>query len=165
MGVDVRRIRVGEGELIRTIRLTALLDAPSAFASTHAAESEMTEADWAARATWGADGCDRATFVACGADGQPVGLVGGHRTKEGVVELVSMWTAPEARGAGVGRALVAAVATWARSCGDATLHLWVTRGNDRAQRLYERAGFELDGAHKPLPSDPCKDELRMVLRL
>ncbi len=165
MGVDVRRIQAGEGGLLRTIRLAALQDAPSAFASTYAAESEMTDADWAARAGGGADGCDRATFVACDAEGQPVGLVGGYRPEDGVVELVSMWTAPEAGGAGVGRALVDAVATWARSCGDATLHLWVARGNDGAQRLYERAGFELDGAHKPLPSDPCKDELRMVLRL
>jgi hypothetical protein len=28
-------------------------------------------------------------------------------------------------------------------------------------RLYEAAGFRLTGGHQPLPSDPCKDELRM----
>lgn len=45
------------------------------------------------------------------------------------------------------------------------VELWVTRGNDAAVRLYETAGFRLTGGHQPLPSDPCKDELRMRLPL
>jgi hypothetical protein len=28
-------------------------------------------------------------------------------------------------------------------------------------RLYEATGFRLTGDYQPLPSDPCKDELRM----
>jgi ribosomal protein S18 acetylase RimI-like enzyme len=35
------------------------------------------------------------------------------------------------------------------------------RGNDAAQQLYESMGFIVTGDHKPLPSDPCKDEVRM----
>ena len=44
------------------------------------------------------------------------------------------------------------------------VELWVTRGNDRAVRLYESAGFRATGDHQPLPSDPCRDELRMRRR-
>jgi hypothetical protein len=29
--------------------------------------------------------------------------------------------------------------------------------------LYQRAGFALTGDYQPLPSDPCRDELRMDL--
>jgi hypothetical protein len=43
--------------------------------------------------------------------------------------------------------------------------LWVTRGNEPAQRLYQSIGFRVTGEHQPLPSDPCKDEVRMVLGL
>jgi ribosomal protein S18 acetylase RimI-like enzyme len=57
--------------------------------------------------------------------------------------------------------LVDAVLGWARQSGASTVELWVTRGNDAAVRLYEAHGFLPTGHHQPLPSDPCKDELRM----
>ena len=91
--------------------------------------------------------------------GECVGLVGGHQAETGDhVDLVSMWTAPAARGKGVGAALVDAVIEWADG---RAVELWVTRGNDAALRLYERCGFVETGDHQPLPSDPCKDEIRM----
>ena len=61
--------------------------------------------------------------------------------------------------------LVGAVLDWAAAAGARTVGLWVTRGNDRALRFYERAGFTVTGDVQPLPSDPCKDEIRMVLQL
>jgi GNAT superfamily N-acetyltransferase len=82
-----------------------------------------------------------------------------------VVELVSMWTSAAVRGAGIGRRLVDAVIDWARQTGADRVDLWVTRGNDAAAQLYESIGFEVTGDHQPLPSDPCKDEVRMRLPL
>jgi ribosomal protein S18 acetylase RimI-like enzyme len=73
-----------------------------------------------------------------------------------------MWVAPAYRGTGVAAELVDAVLAWAESSGAATVALWVTRGNDRAMRLYKRLGFEVTGEVQPLPSDPCKDEIRML---
>ena len=75
-----------------------------------------------------------------------------------MIELVSMWTSPVGRGQGLGAKLVNKVIEWAD--GDA-VELWVTHGNDNAQRLYARHGFAVTGEVAPLPSDPCKDELRM----
>ena len=43
--------------------------------------------------------------------------------------------------------------------------LWVTRGNAPAQLLYESMGFRETGEYQPLPSDPCADEIRMILHL
>ena len=161
-GVDVRRLRAGEAGGLREIRLRALADAPSAFGSTLAREHCQPPGYWDHVAGRGATSARSATFVAV--DGERfVGLVGSFvEEATGAAHLVSMWTAPEARGRGVGAALVRAVLDWATAAGATEVGLWVTRGNDAAVRLYERAGFTPTGAYQPLASDPCKDELRMV---
>jgi hypothetical protein len=41
----------------------------------------------------------------------------------------------------------------------------VTRGNAPAHGLYQSMGFRETGGYQPLPSDPCKDEVRMALCL
>lgn len=180
MEVLVRRIRAEEGALLRSVRLAALADAPSAFGSSYAAEVDQPDDFWTDRAMLGAAGERSVTFFAIAdaiADADPmadsvagesvVGLVSAYRPDPArlTVELVSMWVAPAHRRAGVAAALVAAVVSWARDADMASVELWVTRGNDGAVRLYEAAGFRLTGDHQPLPSDPCKDELRMRLPL
>ncbi len=162
----VRRIRPDEGATLRDVRLEALADVPSAFASTYARETLQTAEDWADRARAGSAGWERATFFAV-ADGGIVGLVGGYRPEPTStrVELVSMWTHPAARRTGVGRHLVDAVLDWARTGGARAVDLWVTRGNVGAENLYRAMGFVDAGDHQPLPSDPCKDEVRMRLDL
>ena len=77
------------------------------------------------------------------------------------IELVSMWVSPAQRRAGIAAELVEAVVGWAHATDAASVDLWVTRGNDAAVRLYEAAGFRKTGEHQPLPSNPCKDELRV----
>lgn len=164
--VVVRRILVDEAERLRCVRLAALSDSPAAFASTYAREEQLTDDDWAERARSGASGPGRATFLALDGD-DVVGLVGGYRADETEpgVELVSMWTAPSARRSGVGRLLVGAVVDWARSVGAAQVDLWVVRGNGSAEGFYRAMGFADTGHFQPLPSDPCRDELRMTLVL
>jgi len=159
MTISTRRVRPDDSDLLKRVRLAALLDTPTAFASTFAAESQATDERWAALAEQRSAGPDHATFFAVDGD-DAVGLVGGHRIDTGTVQLVSMWTAPVARGNGVGEMLVGAVVEWAAG---AAVELWVTRGNDAAQRLYERCGFAETGDSQVLPSDPCKDEVRMRL--
>ena len=164
--VVVRRIRAGEGELLKRVRLVALRDSPFAFGSTYEAEVGRSDEEWAQRAGLGAAGTDRATFLAI-EGARLVGIAGGYRHDEvrTEVELVSMWTSPLARRVGVGRRLVTSVLEWAGATGARHVGLWVTRGNEPAQALYGSIGFEVTGEFQPLPSDPCKDEIRMVLRL
>ena len=157
--VRVRRIRPDDAEQLRATRLAALLDTPSAFAKTHAEEVEYPPEAWEYRAAHSAAG-DDSTSLFAEIDGEVVGIVGGYRPEPGLVELVSMWVAPDGRGRGAGAALVGAVAEWA---GDDPVELWVTRGNDPAIALYERCGFVTTDEVQPLPSDPCKDEIRMRL--
>lgn len=157
MTILIRRVLPGDAQLLKRVRLAALLDEPSAFGSTYAAESEAPDERWADLARERAAGSDHSTYFALDGD-RVVGIVGGHRLGSATVELVSMWTDPDARGMGVGAALVGAVVEWASGSG---VELWVTRGNDAARRLNERCGFEETGDFQALPSDPCKDEVRM----
>jgi RimJ/RimL family protein N-acetyltransferase len=91
-----------------------------------------------------------------------VGLAGGIEGEYGADrQLISMWVAPSHRGTSVATELVETVLAWSRAGAARTVELWVTKGNDRAQRLYERMGFAVTGDVQPLPSDPCKDEIRM----
>lgn len=158
----VRRICADEGPVLKTIRLRALADAPSAFGSSYAAEFDQPHDHWTSRAEHGAAGGHSVTFFAL-VDGSVVGMVAAYRPDAAVpaVELVSMWVSPPQRREGIASELAGAVLRWAHETGAATVDLWVTRGNDPAMRLYEAAGFRFTGDHQPLPSDPCKDELRM----
>ena len=162
MHTVIRRVRPDEGSVLKAVRLAALSDSPSAFGSSHAAEVGQPDDFWEARAVSGAAGESGVTFFAT-IGGSVVGLVAAFRPDAAArsVELVSMWVSPAQRRTGIAAALVDAVMGWACETGATTVELWVTRGNDAAVRLYESEGFHLTGDHQPLPSDPCKDELRM----
>jgi GNAT superfamily N-acetyltransferase len=171
-GGVIRRITSQDVATYKNIRLRALQDAPTAFASTYAESLELPDEHWQHRAAVAASGGDTAVFLAFPTSGEDecVGLAGGFRNEEdghhADVDLVSMWVAPSHRGSGVAAQLVDAVLEWARDEARAeVVGLWVTRGNSAAQRLYERLGFVETGDVQPLPSDPCKDEVRMVFGL
>jgi ribosomal protein S18 acetylase RimI-like enzyme len=162
----IRRVRRHEADTLKATRLAALEDAPFAFGSTYDAEAAMSDVEWAARARSGADGIDRVTFFAV-LDDRIVGLIVGFCSDNDrrVVDLVSLWTSPIARRSGAGRMLVGAVVGWARETGASAVELWVTRGNEPAQHLYESAGFFETGDVQPLPSDASKEELHLRLIL
>lgn len=63
-------------------------------------------------------------------------------------ELLALYVTPTLIGTGIGHTLLTAGTTRARTHGFHTLYLWVVRGNTRAQRFYERAGFTPDGAEE-----------------
>lgn len=128
----------------RTLRLRSLLDAPDAFGSTHDRERGFDEAAWRARL----EGTSGPAFLAY-ADGHPAGLGGGWVHEPGRVTVVAMWTAPEWRGHGLGRAVLDEVVGWAREHG-LRPELWVADTNPAARRLYERYGFRADGRSEPL---------------
>ncbi len=154
--VVVREVVTDEWALLRDVRLAALSEAPSAFGSTYAREAPLTEEQWRGRIS-----ARSVTFFAHVTEqSEPAGLAAVW-VDDGAAELVSMWVRPAARGRGVGEALVAAAADWARGRGHDTLYLWVTESNKAACRLYERCGFTPTGERQPLPSNPALEEVRM----
>lgn len=64
------------------------------------------------------------------------------------LEIHDVATAPRARRAGIGRALVQAALAEAKARGVSTAHLEVSRGNEAARALYARVGFTEDGVRR-----------------
>ena len=153
--VLVRATTMTDWQALREIRLQALRDAPHAFASTHASEAAFADDEWHRRAT--RDG----SFLAFLPEVSPAGLGGGYLAEPDTAELVGMYVRPQARGRGVGEAIIEAVVGWAVQQGAATVHLWVTETNKPARMLYERCGFTVTAERQPLPSNPALGELGM----
>lgn len=163
---EVRRIRRGDGALLRDVRLRALRTDPAAFASSYDREVGRTEADWELRAERAAAGPAQYLVVA-DQDGRFVGMAGAYQPEadDGVRNLYGMWVSPDNRGEGIGARLVAAVEDWSMQHGAREIRLCVVETNTAAAGLYERSGFRATGETQPLPSDPNSIESRMVLPL
>jgi GNAT superfamily N-acetyltransferase len=122
------------------VRLAALQEAPYAFGSTYERELEAPEERWRQGLK------DRTRFVA-DVDGVVAGTVsGGDSDVNGAAAMTAMWVDPRFRRQGVGHLLVNTVVDWAAGGGYAEMFLWVTEGNDNAERLYQRHGFVRTGA-------------------
>jgi GNAT superfamily N-acetyltransferase len=58
-----------------------------------------------------------------------------------VVYISELFVAEDARGTGVGRALIGSCEDWARMQGIGVMHIGVLPGNARADAVYRRAGY------------------------
>jgi GNAT superfamily N-acetyltransferase len=148
----VQRLGENDWALFREIRLRSLLDSPEAFGSTYGAESSQTERAWRDWVAGRWRGGVSVVFVGYADDGTPVGTATGaeYEAEPGIGHLYAMWVAPDARGAGVGRALLDAVADWARARGCDRLILTVTESNGTARRFYAARGFVDTGEREAL---------------
>ncbi|MBV8989068.1 MAG: GNAT family N-acetyltransferase [Solirubrobacterales bacterium] len=150
----MRRVRAGEGAQLRELRLRALRDTPRAFASSHRLEVAQPESHWSALALASEKGQDAAVLVAMH-DRRWIALAASRwfDQEAGIAQLWGMWVEPAARGRGVGRTLVSAVASWAAARGAAFLRLGVTDPAAEVASFYERLGFRRTGESRRLPPD------------
>lgn len=135
--LEVRRLTEDDWRDWRRMRLSALAADPDAFGSTLAQWSGPNDQE----GRWRKRLADSPFSALIELDGAPAGMVGAF-PEHGVVELVSLWVEPSARGRGVGEAAVAAVVGFA---GEQDVLLSVRSANDHAIRLYERCGFVDEG--------------------
>lgn len=129
-GVSIARHRPEAGlDGDSMARLTALHDA--AFPDTHTAMADIVGRDPARDGLWLARH-----------GGRVMGYVCARRPPElpqGSVEYVAV--APDARGRGVGRALLSSAVAWLFGIGVPEVFLTVDAGNERALGVYRAAGF------------------------
>ncbi len=160
-GVTVSRIRPDEWRVLKDVRLAALRDAPYAFSARLADAEAHTDDFWQSAAADRAVSAESCTFFARAEDGTPVGMAGGFRdgVDRTVVHLVAVWVAPGWRGTGVARPLVEAVCARAAALpGVSRVTAYVSEGNERALRFYEKAGFVRQLSDAPRPgafADTC----------
>lgn len=92
--------------------------------------------------------------------------IGGYLVARAVVgegEIMNLAVAPECRREGLGRRLLAAGLEALRGRGAHQVHLEVRQGNEAAQALYRRQGFEPIGRRAGYYRNPVEDAI--VLRL
>jgi GNAT superfamily N-acetyltransferase len=159
--MKVVRAGVDDLDQVREVRLRALAEAPYAFASTLERELGLTDADWRQRMARGPWWLARTS-----GSGSAVGLVAAMVDIDDPADrqLVGMWVDPSARGTPIAGLLVQSVLEWARADGADGVVLWVADGNERAERMYARMGFNRNGRRADLPSDPGKGEFQMTHR-
>lgn len=149
IGMLVRPMTAENWEKSLELRLRALADAPDSFRQTLEEEQLRTE-EWAEMAQRTVEHPDVESWLA-EVDGAEVGVAFSRVREDGTTLGISaMWVAPEARGLGVGRALLDAAEDWGRQRGCAAASLSVTAGNSAAEELYRSAGYEPTGECEPL---------------
>ncbi|MFB9233999.1 GNAT family N-acetyltransferase [Plantactinospora siamensis] len=132
----------------RELRLAALADAPYAFSSPLADWQGAPAERWRSRLA-----LPGAYNMVAVLDGVPVGMATGvPGDRADVVELISMWVSPAARGRGVGDRLMVELLRWAAERDAREVRLAVMPDNPAAIGLYRRHGFEPTGElGDPLP--------------
>lgn len=177
--IQIRGLVPDEWPQWRELRLRALADAPEAFSSTlegtlarDGDEGPEREAYW--RGYFRLPG---ATYVAVRDESGEDAAAGMARlvtdpTPGQPAEVLSVWVAPEHRGHGVGRALIAACVDHLAAHHPMTqLRLAVVETNAPARRLYESCGFGVIGRNpdddaellmerRAAPMDQASDHLR-----
>jgi RimJ/RimL family protein N-acetyltransferase len=141
----IQRIRIGEADLFKRMRLASLRDAPYAFSSTYDAALRRSNESWQEQADLSAQGANKTTFFAF-SDDVPVGIAALYRLPDykETGELVQMWVAPEHRGKSIAWDLLGAVFRWASENNFRNVIARVTKGNDRAYKFYCKYGFVLE---------------------
>jgi ribosomal protein S18 acetylase RimI-like enzyme len=149
--IDTLALGPDDWRLWRELRLAALAEAPAAFGSTMA--------DWSGAGDTERRWRERLAGVALNLiltwENEPVGMVSALAPDgAGLIELISLWVAPSARGRGVGDEAVRQVVAWARREHPAgRVVLDVKSDNERAIGLYRRHGFTDAGASPRSPDE------------
>ena len=140
--LTIRRIKHGESQCYRELRLKSLQESPSAFGSTYADALTRSPESWVEQADGSVSSHDRATFIAFWSEA-PIGLAALYRMEAypDIGELIQVWIDPEFRKKGVASALMDAVFVWAGANGFKQISAGIMAGNAGAMKFYQRYGF------------------------
>lgn len=163
--MQIRDLVSEDARVFQALRLAALRECPSAFASSYEEEDEMPMAVVAERLVVKADRCVLGAWL--GSD--LVGMLGLQREEMRKLAhkafIWGMYVAPSARRRGVGRQLIDQALVRASSMnGVHQINLGVNAANAEAIALYEAAGFTAFGVERGfmLLDGELHDELHMV---
>jgi ribosomal protein S18 acetylase RimI-like enzyme len=160
---ELRRLEHDDAAIYRQLRLEALERHPEAFGASLEDERQMSIDDMADRLA-------RSSVFGAFDEARLEGVAGWYRMSGDKLAhrgaLWGMYVRPQARGRGVGKALVCRVIDDAQDIVE-QLHLTVTAHNVTARRLYETTGFTTYGVEPRAlkVGDEYVDEIMMVRRL
>jgi GNAT superfamily N-acetyltransferase len=145
--MEIRPLTEHDAAIYRELRLRALHDSPEAFA-TSVAVFEGRSLEYVAARLRNEDRHPDDFVLGAFLDGRLAGMIGLAREQEEKLQhkalVWGVYTAPEARGRGVGKALMDETVRRDRAlAGLEQVQLWVGTYNTPARRLYLNAGFEM----------------------
>jgi len=165
----IRKLTEEDLDAFWSIRLRSLQDNPEAFGSTYEETLGRGKESFRQRLR---QPHSETFYIGAFEDERLVGIVGFFRESGTKGQhkgyIISMYVAPEQRGRGVGKALVAEAIAQARTIpGLEQLLLAVVTTNTAARRLYLSLGFEVYGLEPRAlkQGDQYWDEELMILRL
>jgi len=144
-------------QILKSIRLAALLDSPSAFGLSHAIAAAYSELQWRDRAS----NKTQPQFLLALEHDIAVGLIGDTINPDHEYNLIAMWVRPEYRGSGIAARLVDAVKARALAKGYKRVVLSVSPDNLPAANFYRRQGFIFLSEWETLNSHPGIDVQKM----
>lgn len=144
MTISVRRLGVADVPALRELRLESLRLHPECFGADLEAEEAMSVEDMAARMH---TGYSFGGFVDDVLSGLVVFVKPKNKKTGHTGELGAMYVRANARGTGLGDALVEAVIDQAVATGTEQIKLLVNAENPHAIKLYERHGFRPIGKY------------------
>jgi ribosomal protein S18 acetylase RimI-like enzyme len=161
LGADGRRAKKGDPEILygldlERLRMPALLDAPGMICRRPLVDEIELLVDWRVEYSAEALGEERTQGLRDQSrkgfahlpgwvllhDGRPVSYSAFNAKTHGVVQVGGVYTPPELRGRGYGRAVVAGSLRDARKEGNRRSILFTGRANVAAQRAYRALGYE-----------------------
>lgn len=146
----IRPTGAADWPALKSARLAALLDAPTAFGASHASAAAFSDADWQQRAI----STPQRTFFLAFDGEQPIGLAAQVVVGNGECHLIAMWVQSDYRGLAVAQGLVDAVKRCAMDNGHPRLVLDVAPENTRAAAFYQKQGFVFLPEWEALESHP-----------
>lgn len=163
---EIRELSVEDWQIYRSARLSSLKDSPDSFGSTLEREALFSESDWKSRLN--PDPVTHSVFpLIAEAEGKAVGLAFGliWASDPKVTHVFQMWISPEARGRGIGRAMLDSIIIWAETSHCELIALSVTTLNNAAVGLYQTSGFSSTGQVEPLREGSALKVQSMVKKM
>jgi ribosomal protein S18 acetylase RimI-like enzyme len=150
MSTTIRRIRAGDGPLLRELRIAALTEAPYAFATKLGDERARPPEYFEETAVRHSLSETSTSFVASSGEG-PIGMAGAFfDATTGRPFLCALWVAPAFRGKSIGGELVRSAIHWLAERGADHVYAWVADANQRAVGFYAKLGFVNTGVSESL---------------
>lgn len=147
--ITIRALKHDEIDLFRILRLQALKESPDSFDQKYAEEVEKPREYWEGLVA-GVTPPSTNTMLLVMKESDVAGVVYGFNKNGGLGSFGGLWVAEQHRRQGIASILVDAIISWAKEVGIDRLEIWNVEGNQAAQALYTKFGFQPTGVTKVL---------------
>jgi GNAT superfamily N-acetyltransferase len=145
--VNIRQATEADAEILRELRLEALLTHPEVFAADYQADLNKSLSDWQ-MVLQRDNGTNSVIYLAC-ADALPVGMIGLFRGGSGKTKhsgtIWGVYVRSNFRRYGIGKRLIESCIHWAKARSIKVIKLAVISPNTSAIQCYAKCGFRVYG--------------------